>query len=101
MRRSRELAGRRSLRCGPIRRTREKRPPGEQAVRCVRAARRPAASPFHRLADFLALPRVAALALSADGTRLAISVPTLDAEKKKWQSALWEVDPAGSGPPGG
>jgi dipeptidyl aminopeptidase/acylaminoacyl peptidase len=54
-----------------------------------------APSPFHRLADFLALPRLSGLALSADGKRLAVSVATLDPEKKKWQSALWEVDPAG------
>ena len=33
-----------------------------------------APSPFHRLADFLALPRLGGLALSADGTRLAVSV---------------------------
>jgi dipeptidyl aminopeptidase/acylaminoacyl peptidase len=52
-------------------------------------------SPFASLADFVALPRIGALALSADGTRLAVSVSTLDPEKKKWQSALWEVDPAG------
>jgi dipeptidyl aminopeptidase/acylaminoacyl peptidase len=56
------------------------------------------AGPFARLADFVALPRVGALALSADGRRLAISVHTLDAEKKKWQSALWEVDPDGAAP---
>ena len=43
-------------------------------------------------------PRIGALALSADGTRLAVSVQTLDPEKKKWQSALWEVDPAGQRP---
>jgi dipeptidyl aminopeptidase/acylaminoacyl peptidase len=54
--------------------------------------------PFADLAAFVALPRVVALALSADGSRLAISVQTLDAEKKKWQSALWEVDPAGARP---
>jgi dipeptidyl aminopeptidase/acylaminoacyl peptidase len=52
-------------------------------------------SPFHRLADFVALPRLAGLALSADGSRLVTSVATLDAEGKKWQSALWEIDPAG------
>jgi dipeptidyl aminopeptidase/acylaminoacyl peptidase len=57
-----------------------------------------APSPFHRLTDFVGLPRVAGLALSPDGSRLAISVQTLDAEKKKWQSALWEVDPAGQRP---
>ena len=54
-----------------------------------------APSPFHRMPDFLAIPRVGGLALSADGRRLAVSVATLDAEKKKWQSAVWEVDPAG------
>jgi dipeptidyl aminopeptidase/acylaminoacyl peptidase len=56
------------------------------------------AGPFSRLADFVALPRVGALALSLDGTRLAISVQTLDTERKKWQSALWEVDPGGRQP---
>ena len=54
-----------------------------------------APSPFHRMSDFLAIPRLGGLALSADGTRLVVSVATLDAEKKKWQSALWEIDPAG------
>src|SRR3954463_9326618 len=48
------------------------------------------------MADFLATPRVGGLARAADGSRLAVSVATLDAEKKKWQSALWEVDPAGA-----
>jgi dipeptidyl aminopeptidase/acylaminoacyl peptidase len=57
-----------------------------------------AADPFGRLADFVALPRIGALALSVDGSRLAISVATLDPEGKKWQSALWEVDPSGSRP---
>lgn len=58
----------------------------------------PAPTPFHRLADFVALPRIGGLALSADGSRLAITVQTLGAEKKKWQTALWEVDPAGNRP---
>ncbi len=52
-------------------------------------------SPFHALADFVALPRLGGLALSADGTRLVTTVTTLDAEGKKWQPALWEVDPTG------
>jgi dipeptidyl aminopeptidase/acylaminoacyl peptidase len=55
----------------------------------------PPPSPFHRLADFVALPRLGGLALSPDGTRLVTSVATLDAEGKKWQSALWEIDPSG------
>ncbi len=57
-----------------------------------------AATPFSSLADFVAVPRVGALALSADGRRLAMSVHTLDPEKKKWQSALWETDPTGRRP---
>ena len=59
----------------------------------------PSGSPFASLAEFVALPRLGALALSGDGSRLAVSVHTLDPEKKKWQSALWEVDPAGRRPP--
>ncbi len=57
-----------------------------------------APGPFSRLADFAALPRIGALALSADGSRLALSVATLDPAKKKWRSALWEVDPTGGRP---
>ena len=55
----------------------------------------PAPSPFHRLADFVAIPRVSGLALSVDGSRLVTSVATLDADGKKWQTALWDVDPNG------
>jgi dipeptidyl aminopeptidase/acylaminoacyl peptidase len=62
------------------------------------AASEPASSPFAGLADFVALPRLGGLALSADGTRLATSVQTLDPEKKKWQSAVWEIDPRGERP---
>ncbi len=58
----------------------------------------PAPTPFHRLADFVALPRLGSLALSPDGRRLVTSVATLDPERKKWQTALWEVDPAGERP---
>jgi dipeptidyl aminopeptidase/acylaminoacyl peptidase len=58
----------------------------------------PAPTPFHRLADFVAIPRIGALALSPDGSRLAVSLHTLDPERKKWQSAIWEVDPQGRRP---
>ncbi|MCZ2860133.1 S9 family peptidase [Blastococcus sp. VKM Ac-2987] len=58
----------------------------------------PAPTPFHRLADFVALPRIGGLALSPDGSRLAVSLHTLDPERKKWQSALWELDPQGVRP---
>ncbi|KQS71365.1 peptidase S9 [Modestobacter sp. Leaf380] len=56
----------------------------------------PAPTPFHRLADFVALPRLGGLALSADGTRLVTSVSTLAPDRKTWQSALWEIDPTGA-----
>ncbi|MGY1814817.1 S9 family peptidase [Blastococcus sp. SYSU D00820] len=55
-------------------------------------------SSFADLAAYVALPRVAGLALSADGTRLAIGVQTLDPDGTKWVSALWEVDPEGRRP---
>jgi dipeptidyl aminopeptidase/acylaminoacyl peptidase len=58
----------------------------------------PESSPFADLGEFVALPRIGGLALSHDGSRLAVSVQTLDPQKKKWQSSLWEVDPAGSRP---
>ena len=58
----------------------------------------PASGPFADLAEFVANPRLGALALSPDGARLAVAVQTLDAQKKKWQSSLWEVDPAGNRP---
>src|SRR3954471_4231129 len=57
----------------------------------------PAPTPFHRLADYAAIPRVGGLALSRGG-RLGIAVQPLAAEKKKWVSALWEVDPEGRRP---
>jgi dipeptidyl aminopeptidase/acylaminoacyl peptidase len=54
-----------------------------------------AATPFARLTDYVAIPRVTGLALSADGRRLVIPVQTLNAERTKYQTAIWEVDPEG------
>ncbi|GAB3346582.1 S9 family peptidase [Modestobacter lapidis] len=56
------------------------------------------ATPFHRLADFVALPRLAGLALSPDGSRLVTTVATLGPDGTRWQPALWELDPAGARP---
>jgi dipeptidyl aminopeptidase/acylaminoacyl peptidase len=56
------------------------------------------ATPFHDLADFVALPRVAALRLAPDGTWLAAAVQTLSADKKKYLTSIWRIDPQG-GPP--
>ncbi|MGH9072595.1 MAG: alpha/beta fold hydrolase [Acidimicrobiales bacterium] len=50
-------------------------------------------SPPLHLDAFLALPRVAGLALSADGRRLVTSVATVAPDGKAFTTALWEVDP--------
>ncbi|MEO5651871.1 MAG: S9 family peptidase, partial [Marmoricola sp.] len=54
--------------------------------------------PFHDLDVFLDLPRGSGLALSPDGNRLVTSQQTLNPERTKWVTALWEVDPAGEAP---
>jgi dipeptidyl aminopeptidase/acylaminoacyl peptidase len=51
------------------------------------------------LDSFLTLPRVAGLALSPDGSRLVTSVSTVAPEGTRFQSALWQLDPAGEAPP--
>ncbi|MDW3214120.1 MAG: S9 family peptidase [Ilumatobacteraceae bacterium] len=56
-----------------------------------------APTPFHRLDQFVAIPRLSGLALSVGGSRLVTSVATLDADGKKFQTALWELDTTGSG----
>ncbi len=48
---------------------------------------------------FLALPRVAGLALSPDGARLVTSVATVSADGKRFATALWHLDPEGHAPP--
>ncbi len=55
-------------------------------------------TPFHDLDAYLALPRLAGLALSPDGDRLVTSVAGLDPQGVRYVSALWEVDPAGRRP---
>ena len=50
---------------------------------------------FTDLARFMALRRLAGLAISPDGSRLVTSVAEPGPDRKKYQSALWEVDPAG------
>ena len=53
---------------------------------------------FHDLDDFLALPRVAGLAVSPDGTRVVTTVSRLDTKCAEFVSALWELDPSGRRP---
>jgi dipeptidyl aminopeptidase/acylaminoacyl peptidase len=53
---------------------------------------------FSDLDDYVRLPRLSGLCLSADGRRLVVSVATPDTEKNRYVSALWEVDPAAGRP---
>ncbi|WP_275005227.1 S9 family peptidase [Promicromonospora iranensis] len=55
-------------------------------------------TPFHDLDHYIAIPRVAGLTASQDGTRLVATVQTLDDERTGYRTALWEVDPAGEVP---
>ncbi|SDR69909.1 Dipeptidyl aminopeptidase/acylaminoacyl peptidase [Nocardioides scoriae] len=56
------------------------------------------ADPLHDLDAYVALPRVGGLALSPAGDRLVTSVQSLDPQRTRWVSALWEVDPTGERP---
>ncbi len=52
-------------------------------------------TPFHDLADFVAIPRVTALRLAPDGSWLAAAVQTLSPDRKKYLTSLWRIDTAG------
>jgi dipeptidyl aminopeptidase/acylaminoacyl peptidase len=52
-------------------------------------------SPFADLDEFLALPRVSGLAVSADGTRVVTTISELDDNRTEFVSSLWELDPQG------
>jgi dipeptidyl aminopeptidase/acylaminoacyl peptidase len=56
------------------------------------------ATAFDNLDDYLALPRVSSLAVSADGSRVVITVAELNSKRTEYVSAIWEVDPAGEKP---
>jgi dipeptidyl aminopeptidase/acylaminoacyl peptidase len=68
---------------------------------CGRVARMDAttaAAPTFDLDTFLALPRVAGLALSPAGDRLAVAVATLDDAGTRYGTAIWAVDTEGRSP---
>jgi dipeptidyl aminopeptidase/acylaminoacyl peptidase len=50
---------------------------------------------FDNLDDYLALPRVSGLAVSADGSRVVTTVAELNPKRTEYLSAVWELDPAG------
>src|SRR5260221_397815 len=54
--------------------------------------------PFDDLDDYLALPRVSGLAVSADGSRVGTTVAELNAAKTEYVAAIWELDPPGGAP---
>jgi dipeptidyl aminopeptidase/acylaminoacyl peptidase len=54
---------------------------------------------FHDLQEYIAIPRVEGLAMSPDGQRLVAVVKTLAEDRKKYVTALWEIDPGGERPP--
>ena len=61
-------------------------------------ARRDAATPFHELSDYVAIPRVTALRVAPDGSWLAASVQTLSADRKKYVTSIWRIDADGGQP---
>jgi dipeptidyl aminopeptidase/acylaminoacyl peptidase len=56
-------------------------------------------TPFHDLDDYLALRRLAGLAVSPDGIRLVTTVAERTPDGKRFATSLWEVDPGGQRPP--
>jgi len=56
------------------------------------------ATAFDNLDDYLALPRVSGLAVSADGSRVVTTVAELNDKGTEHVSAVWEVDRAGERP---
>jgi dipeptidyl aminopeptidase/acylaminoacyl peptidase len=57
-----------------------------------------ASTPFSDLDDYIALPRVAGLAVSPDGSRVVTTVTELNDKRTEYVSAIWELDPAGLRP---
>jgi dipeptidyl aminopeptidase/acylaminoacyl peptidase len=56
------------------------------------------ATGFDNLDDYLALPRVSGLAVSADGSRLVTTVAELNENRTEYVAAVWEIDPTGRQP---
>jgi len=56
-------------------------------------------TPFDSLTDYIALPRVEALALSPDGATAVLTVAVLKKDATGYERALWAVPADGSGSP--
>jgi dipeptidyl aminopeptidase/acylaminoacyl peptidase len=57
-----------------------------------------APTPFDDLDTYFALPRVAGLAVSPDGSRVVTTISELNDKRTEYVSAIWELDPAGERP---
>jgi dipeptidyl aminopeptidase/acylaminoacyl peptidase len=55
-------------------------------------------TPFDDLDHYIALPRVAGLAVSPDGARVVTTVAELNAKRTEYVRSIWELDPAGVEP---
>lgn len=58
-----------------------------------------AQTPFSSLDEYIALPRVEALALSPDGAQAVLTVATLTKDATAYERSLWTVPTDGSGAP--
>src|SRR6187402_364738 len=58
-----------------------------------------ASTPFDSLDDYIALPRIEALALSPDGERVILTVAVLKKDGTAYERSLWSVPSDGSGSP--
>ncbi|MGA8328598.1 MAG: prolyl oligopeptidase family serine peptidase [Mycobacterium sp.] len=56
------------------------------------------ATAFDNLDDYLALPRVSGLAVSADGSRVVTTLAELNDTRSEYVIAIWELDPLGRQP---
>jgi dipeptidyl aminopeptidase/acylaminoacyl peptidase len=55
-------------------------------------------TPFEDLDDYIALRRVAGLAVSSDGARVVTTVAELNAKRTAYVTSIWELDPVGERP---
>ncbi len=58
-----------------------------------------ASTPFHSLEEYIALPRIEALALSPDGQRVVLTVAVLKKDGTAYERSLWAVPADGTGAP--
>jgi len=56
-------------------------------------------TPFDDLDAYIALPRVDGIALAPDGSRVALTVSTLNADRTAYSRSIWSVPTSGDGAP--